>query len=93
MAIDGRLDPTKDTPHDALAINLEKTLNAAPSLKAHPDIVYHVAHSGGNVEDNAQLIAGIHLIHQLAKAVYLHVDSNKEAYKKLAMQNNEKAKP
>jgi len=66
--------------HDHLAINIDKVLNAAPTLKNFPDLVLAVAQGGGDIEDNAQAVGALHLISTIAKSTNNHVQDNPEMY-------------
>jgi len=72
--------------HDHLAINIDKVLNAAPTLKNFPDLVLAVAQGGGDIEENAQALGALHLITAVAKAAHNHVQDNPEAYTALIKQ-------
>ena len=50
-----------DQISDHLAINLDRALKANPNLMHHPDLAYAVANAGGNIEENALEIYGVHL--------------------------------
>ena len=69
--------------HDHLAINIEKVLNAAPTLKNFPDLVLAVAQGSGDIEDNAQAVGALHLISAIAWSTSNHVQDNPEAYTNL----------
>ena len=67
-------------PHPAeaqgnLANQIDRVLNAAPLLKNYPDLVYHIANAGGNVEENAQGVAGLHLLYHMSLATNEHVNN------------------
>jgi hypothetical protein len=69
-------NPHLASPHDELAINLDKVLNAAPTLRGSPDIAMAVAKMPGDVADNAQYVGALHLINGLARAVHGHIQDN-----------------
>ena len=73
--------PTID---DHMAINMDKILRAAPTLRSMPDLVVAIAKAGGDVEDNAQAVAGLHMINTISRAVHDHVQDNREHYDKIA---------
>lgn len=68
------------TIDDHLAINLDKVLTAAPTLRAFPDLAVAVAHAGGDVERNAQAVGGLHLMQVMSQAIHQHVNDNMDQY-------------
>lgn len=58
-----------DAIHGTVAANLNKVLNAAPTLIHHPDLAHASVVAGGDVASNAQSLAGFHLINTVTNAV------------------------
>lgn len=83
-----------DPISDHLAINLDRALKANPNLMHHPDLAYAVANAGGNIEENALELYGIHLKKMaLESAMDTLKQLNAHHYQNEAMaQNPESAK-
>jgi hypothetical protein len=68
---------------DMLSINLEKVLNAAPTLKHSPDLALAIANAGGDVENNAQAVGALQLIHHIAATVHEHSINSPQMYSEM----------
>ena len=65
---------------DHLAINLDRVLTAAPTLRAMPDLAVAVANAGGDIERNAQAVGGLHLMQVMTQAIHQHVNDHADKY-------------
>ena len=65
---------------DHMAINIDKVLRAAPTLRVMPDLVVAIANAGGDVERNAQAVGGMHMAQVISQAVHSHIQDNREHY-------------
>lgn len=62
--------PVAPQVHVNLANNLDRAITAAPHLQNHPDLAYAAATSPGNVENAAQNIGGMHLLHTALRSAF-----------------------
>ena len=68
---------------DNLALNIDKVLTAAPTLKAVPELVTYLAQHSDDIENDAQAVAGVHLMQTMAHAIHGHYQENKPQYDNL----------
>lgn len=58
--------------HGDLAQKLDEVLTAVPSFLHHPDLAYAVASYGGDIAENAQKLAGLQIINNIAIHSHQH---------------------
>jgi len=68
---------------DNLAINVDKVLKAAPTLKVMPELVTYIAQHSDDIENDSQAVAGLHLMQTMAHAIHGHYQENRPQYDNL----------
>jgi len=76
-------NPSNAPFHDNMAVEIDRVLKAAPTLKQHPDLVVAIAKQGGDVESNAQMVGALQLVHAVAQSVHQHAQENPAMYSSL----------
>lgn len=70
--------------HDLNAINLDKAIKAAPTIKYHPDLGLAAVRAGGNIVENAQSLSGFHLANTLFDTATDHLRANPQVHQAFA---------